>query len=89
MPGAALIAMGLLIWLFLVVEPEEAGLFKMRDSILVSTAALRLLPSVRSQHGCKKVGLPSICHPMATAVPCQGSAGCGLLGMTRLYKRTN
>lgn len=36
MPGAALIAMGLIIWLFLVVEPEEAGLFKMRDSILVS-----------------------------------------------------
>jgi hypothetical protein len=34
-PGAALAGMGVLIWLFLVVEPEEAGLLKMRDSIVV------------------------------------------------------
>ena len=35
-PGAALAFTGVIIWLFLVVEPEEAGLMKMRDSLVVS-----------------------------------------------------
>ena len=34
-PAAALGSMGILIWLYLVVEPEEAGLFRMQDSLLV------------------------------------------------------
>lgn len=58
MPGAALIAMGLLIWLFLVVEPEEAGLFKMRDSILVRTAALPFFSLAGLLCGCKKARWP-------------------------------
>ncbi len=35
-PGAALAFTGVIIWLFLVVEPEEAGLMKMKDSLVVS-----------------------------------------------------
>ena len=35
-PGTALAFTGVIIWLFLVVEPEEAGLMKMKDSLVVS-----------------------------------------------------
>ena len=42
-PGAALAGAAVLIWLFLVVEPEEAGLFKTRDSIMVSRGLLPLV----------------------------------------------
>ncbi len=38
-PGAILAAMGVLIWLFLVVDPEEAGLLSLQDSILARAAA--------------------------------------------------
>ena len=34
-PGSALAFAGIIIWLFLVVEPEEAGLMKMKDSLVV------------------------------------------------------
>jgi MFS family permease len=34
-PGSALACTGIIIWLFLVVEPEEAGLMKMKDSLVV------------------------------------------------------
>ncbi len=44
-PGAALAFTGVIIWLFLVVEPEEAGLMKMKDSLVVShPSLLRQLP---------------------------------------------
>ena len=39
-PGAALAFTGIIIWLFLVVEPEEAGLMKMKDSLVVSLPPL-------------------------------------------------
>ena len=39
-PGAALASAGVVVWLFLVVEPEEAGLMKMKDSLVVSAFTL-------------------------------------------------
>jgi hypothetical protein len=44
--GGALAGMGIIIWLFLVVEPEEAGLFKMRDSIVVGLGLTRAVTNV-------------------------------------------
>ncbi len=39
-PGAALAFAGLIVWLFLVVEPEEAGLLKMKDSLVVISSTI-------------------------------------------------
>ena len=39
-PGATLAFAGLIVWLFLVVEPEEAGLLKMKDSLVVTSSLI-------------------------------------------------
>ena len=39
-PGVALAFAGLIVWLFLVVEPEEAGLLKMKDSLVVTSSTI-------------------------------------------------
>lgn len=61
-PGAALAFTGVIIWLFLVVEPEEAGLMKMKDSLVVSH------PHRHRWIGCSMQGLPlQPCTPAAPA----------------------